>query len=97
MTTGSNKERKLVPKHTGKFVAKLKERLKGHDSQKTSKLVGNIDLHLSWVTEFKFKSSYLKMLFRSLGAFFWDYSGYSYSGLGITEYAEFQFRKERFF
>ena len=30
-----------------------------------------------------------------LGAFFWGYSGYSYSGLGITEYAEFQFRKER--
>ena len=29
------------------------------------------------------------------GAFFWDYSGYSYSGLGITEYTEFQFRKER--
>ena len=31
------------------------------------------------------------------GAFFWDYSGYSYSGLGITEYTEFQFRKERQF
>ena len=31
------------------------------------------------------------------GAFFWDYSGYSYSGLGIPEYTEFQFRKERFF
>jgi len=31
------------------------------------------------------------------GAFFWDYSGYSYSGLGIREYAEFQFRKERSF
>ena len=29
------------------------------------------------------------------GAFFWDYSGYSYSGLGITEYTEFQFPKER--
>jgi len=29
------------------------------------------------------------------GAFFWDYSGYSYSSLGITEYMEFQFRKER--
>ena len=29
------------------------------------------------------------------GAFFWGYSGYSYSGLGITEYTEFQFRKER--
>ena len=28
------------------------------------------------------------------GAFFWGYSGYSYSGLGITEYTEFQFRKE---
>jgi len=27
------------------------------------------------------------------GAFFWDYSGYSYSGLGITEYTKFQFRK----
>jgi len=33
----------------------------------------------------------------SMGAFFWDYSGYSYSGLGITEYAEFQFRKARVF
>ena len=32
-----------------------------------------------------------------MGAFFWDYSGYSYSGLGITEYTEFQFRKERQF
>ena len=30
-----------------------------------------------------------------MGAFFWGYSGYSYSGLGITEYTEFQFRKER--
>ena len=30
-----------------------------------------------------------------LGAFFWDYSGYSYSGLGITGYTEFQFPKER--
>ena len=26
------------------------------------------------------------------GAFLWDYSGYSYSGLGITEYTEFQFQ-----
>ena len=33
----------------------------------------------------------------TMGAFFWDYSGYSYSGLGITEYTEFQFRKERQF
>ena len=31
----------------------------------------------------------------SKGAFFWGYSSYSYSGLGITEYTEFQFRKER--
>ena len=30
-------------------------------------------------------------------AFFWDYSGYSYSGLRITEYTEFQFPKERLF
>ena len=29
------------------------------------------------------------------GAFFWGYSSYSYSGLGITEYTEFLFRKER--
>ena len=29
------------------------------------------------------------------GAFFWDYSSYSYSGLGIAEYTEFLFRKER--
>ena len=28
-----------------------------------------------------------------LGAFFWDYSGYSYSGLGITEYTNFIFQK----
>ena len=27
------------------------------------------------------------------GAFFWGYSGYSYFGLGITEYTEFLFRK----
>ena len=26
---------------------------------------------------------------------FWDYSGYSYPGLGIPEYEEFQFPKER--
>ena len=25
------------------------------------------------------------------GAFFWGYSGYSYSSLGITEYTEFPF------
>ena len=31
----------------------------------------------------------------SVGAFFWGYSSYSYSGLGITEYTEFQFQKER--
>ena len=30
-----------------------------------------------------------------LGAFFWGYSGYSYTGFGIIEYTEFQFRKER--
>ena len=30
-----------------------------------------------------------------LGAFFWGYSGYSYFSLGITEYTEFKFRKER--
>ena len=34
---------------------------------------------------------------QSQGTFFWDDSGYSYSGLGTTEYTEFQFRKERFF
>ena len=28
----------------------------------------------------------------SKGAFFWGYSSYSYIGLGITEYTEFQFR-----
>ena len=33
----------------------------------------------------------------TMGAFFWDYSGYPYSGLGITEYTEFQFPKERLF
>ena len=32
-----------------------------------------------------------------MSSFFWDYSGYSYSGLGITEYTEFQFPKERSF
>ena len=31
------------------------------------------------------------------GAFFWDYSGYFYSGLGITKYTEFQFPKESSF
>ena len=34
-------------------------------------------------------------LTRTEGAFFWGYSSSSYSGLGITEYTEFQFRKER--
>ena len=34
---------------------------------------------------------------KTMGPFFWDYSGYSYSGLGITEYTEFQFSKERSF
>ena len=29
------------------------------------------------------------------GTFFWDYSGYSCSGLGITEYTEFQFPNMR--
>ena len=33
----------------------------------------------------------------SLGALFWVYSGNSYSGLGITEYTEFQFPRERSF
>ena len=31
----------------------------------------------------------------SKDAFFWDYSSYSYYGLGITENTEFLFRKER--
>ena len=31
------------------------------------------------------------------GAFFWDYSGYSYPGLRITDYTEFQFPEERSF
>ena len=30
-----------------------------------------------------------------MGAFFWGYSGYSYSSSGIKEYMEFQFQKER--
>ena len=34
---------------------------------------------------------------KTMGAFLWDYSGYSSSGLGITEYTEFQFPKERSF
>ena len=33
----------------------------------------------------------------SRGAFIWDYSGYSSSGLGIIEYTGFQFPKERSF
>ena len=31
----------------------------------------------------------------TLGAFFWDYSGDSHFCLGITEYTEYQFPKER--
>ena len=31
------------------------------------------------------------------GAFFWKQSGYSHSGLGITEYTEYQIPKERIF
>ena len=30
------------------------------------------------------------------GAFFWEYTGYSHSGLGITEYTEYQFAKYTF-
>ena len=29
--------------------------------------------------------------FHTKGAFFWDYSVYSYFGIGITEYNEYQF------
>ena len=28
-----------------------------------------------------------------MGAFVWDYSGYSCAGLGITEYTKFNFEK----
>ena len=35
----------------------------------------------------------LKVVHSPQGAFFWGYSSYSYSGLGIAEYTEFQFRK----
>ena len=35
--------------------------------------------------------------YETWGAFFWGYSGYTYSGLGITEYTEFQFRKECYY
>ena len=31
----------------------------------------------------------------TMGALFWGYYSYSHYGLGITEYMEFQFRKER--
>ena len=31
------------------------------------------------------------------GAFFWDYSGYSCSDLGMAQYKEFQFPKEHSF
>ena len=31
----------------------------------------------------------------TLGALFWDYSVYSYSGVGITEDTEYQFPKEQ--
>ena len=48
--------------------------------------------------KFVFASIYIFLeLSYTMGAFFWDYSGYSYSGLGITEYTEFQFPKERSF
>ena len=36
-----------------------------------------------------------KLFVLTKGAFFWGYSSYSYSGLGLTEYTEFLFRKER--
>ena len=47
----------------------------------------------SWLRNFHFLSAEFQ------GAFFGDYSltCYSYSGLGITEYTEFQFPKERSF
>ena len=31
----------------------------------------------------------------TLGTLFWDYSVYSYSGVGITEHTEYQFPKEQ--
>ena len=42
-------------------------------------------IHVPWLVE----------LTETKGTFVWGYSSYSYSGLGITEYTEFQFRKER--
>ena len=43
-----------------------------------------------FLTLFSFLMS-IKLNQLSKGAFFWGYSGYSYSCLGITEYTEFQF------
>ena len=57
-------------------------------------LVVSVKINLERI-EYSFYLGVLQLL--SMGAFFWDYSGYSYSGLGITEYTEFQFRKERQF
>ena len=47
-------------------------------------------------TSTNFKGSF-QVILEAKGRFFWDYSSYSYSGKGITENTEFQFRKERFF
>ena len=40
----------------------------------------------------RLRSVHLGMVQETRGAFFWGYSSYSYAGLGITEYTEFQFR-----
>ena len=49
-----------------------------------------------WISEYRIisstslanKSFTIVLLYLSVGAFFWGYSGYSYSGLGIKEYTE---------
>ena len=69
-------------------------RMKTHVKQKfyhtrdETYLGSHVDRPLEWVG---------CQWWETLSAFFWDCSGYSYSGLGITEYTEFQFPKERSF
>ena len=53
--------------------------------------------HFSWPFDaaMGLKKKFFSYFFMS--AFFWDYSSYSHSGLGITEYTEYQFPKECIF
>ena len=47
----------------------------------------------SWKVMEKVKDKLGFLTMKIKGAFFWDYSGYSHSGLGITEYTRYHSQK----